>query len=242
MSAATPCRLKAGVICCARHPDTHEWMILLGQDRWRKGWFESNTWSDFGGGMQPRDTGRAIVTAAREFVEETLGLVRLDGKDTNETCTNTAAEVQELQLANPLPMFETPNVSTYYLREIPFDEMLPERYHECWFSLNTLRERARESHRATCLTESRYLKRGLFRMYNSFPLWIKHHPCIRLDYTPHGTLHNIWIPAECLEKCAIQWFSLSGLHLLMHVYPKIFRHSFLPVLQQIVNHLEKEKV
>ena len=65
--------MGAGVIPVASHPETGEPHLLLGRERWLASWKGSCRWSGFEGS---RKDGEDIdATAAREFAEESLGVV-----------------------------------------------------------------------------------------------------------------------------------------------------------------------
>jgi hypothetical protein len=72
----------ASLLCYAVDPMYSRVYFLLGRERtnaqWRAG---SERWSDFGGRTLP-DTTSAEDTAAREFVEETMGMVKFFPHDT----------------------------------------------------------------------------------------------------------------------------------------------------------------
>lgn len=67
--------LAAGIACVAKHPSTHQMYMLLGKDTGSPEWPRvKNKWSDFAGKPDKEDVD-VYETAAREFLEESLGVV-----------------------------------------------------------------------------------------------------------------------------------------------------------------------
>lgn len=72
-----PLFTNAGILCYSVCPDTNEIYFLLCRDRCQPDWPRSaSRWSEFGGRRQ--GTEAAEETAAREFIEESMGLVAIN--------------------------------------------------------------------------------------------------------------------------------------------------------------------
>jgi hypothetical protein len=71
--------VSAGVLCYAYTETTHDIFFLLGKEKSDPNWSQSNKWCDFGGSLQPQETEEQ--GAAREFVEESMGVVSLAMED-----------------------------------------------------------------------------------------------------------------------------------------------------------------
>lgn len=78
--------LGAGVLPFTISPDG-TLFFLLGREQYVQGWRGSETWSAFEGGTKPHDA-NVYETAAREYIEESLGIL-------HETCTrDTISDVR----------------------------------------------------------------------------------------------------------------------------------------------------
>lgn len=71
--------MGAGIIPISVCPDTNVPHLLLGRERWVPSWKGSCTWSGFEGSRKDCESTR--MSAAREFVEESMGCVRLCPND-----------------------------------------------------------------------------------------------------------------------------------------------------------------
>tara|TARA_B110000046_G_C12993224_1_gene398804 strand:+ start:432 stop:1364 length:933 start_codon:yes stop_codon:yes gene_type:complete len=70
--------IGAGILPVALHPERGA-CFLLGKERYINHWRGSLKWSGFEGGRKSEE--EIECTAAREFIEESLGTVRLNGED-----------------------------------------------------------------------------------------------------------------------------------------------------------------
>ena len=93
--------------------------ILLGKERFCSGWrYGSNKWSYFSGKAETDEN--EIITAAREFVEETMGIVSIIRKNINVTVEHVAWGI------------ENGTFSCRVLNSTTLDEDTPSRKHVCY--------------------------------------------------------------------------------------------------------------
>jgi hypothetical protein len=124
---------------------------LLGKERRVHGWADSETWSDFGGRVQPARDTDTEAAAAREFWEETCALVSWGGSapalrvryfDPRAALVRSACVFDEYDsLARALrdrefalSMSGAGNVT--FVKFIPFDAALPHSFDVVWRELH----------------------------------------------------------------------------------------------------------
>jgi hypothetical protein len=113
----------ASITCFCIDPAFNRVYFLLGKERHNYRWpAGSGKWSDFGGGVTGEETG-AEETAAREFVEETLGVVKFSEGD---TLPITSSSDITKQLKEGKYMFKITQGTklrkfVLYVKQIPWD-------------------------------------------------------------------------------------------------------------------------
>lgn len=197
--------VTAGVICFAVAEATQSVFLLLGQE-------QNEQWCDFGGHLQEEED--ALQGAAREFAEESLCVVQLDGEETGKNETERAEQyarlVQDQLQANKYFLrLEISSVEdesklaflpirVYYLKRVHWQPDVAARFAD-------LRQRLLLADDET----------------------LCNHPAINND---------AWF-----EKVAVDWWSVDRLRQVMRNDGKYkeqrFRKSFLPVLNIILNKL-----
>ena len=126
----------ASILCFCTDPIFNRVYFLLGKERHNYRWpAGSGKWSDFGGGVAFEDRD-AEQTAAREFVEETLGMVKFCDQDTLPLTTHTDI-TNQLKRGNY--MFKITQGTTLrkfvmYVKQIPWDP-------ECTYRFSDMRSR-----------------------------------------------------------------------------------------------------
>lgn len=107
--------------------------FLLGKEQENMRWkMASNRWSDFGGRVNGDE--RPERTAAREFLEETMAIVKFNEWDFIPRLTSEDIEKGLesgdycLRITINLPVFKNPMVHVCYLKRIPWDPGLPNRF------------------------------------------------------------------------------------------------------------------
>ena len=107
--------------------------FLLGKEQESQRWkMASNRWSDFGGRVNGDE--RPEKTAAREFLEETMAIVKYNEWDWLPRVTSEDIEKGLesgdycLRITINLPVFKTPMVHVCFLKRVPWDPGLPNRF------------------------------------------------------------------------------------------------------------------
>ena len=116
--------MSAGVLPFAVK-ENGELVFLLGRERERRGRFigRSHVWCDFGGGVSPKI--HSIFGAAREFAEETIGVVV--GKGTNSATVDYISS--RVCPEQPIrSMFGSSVPYDMYIIEIPYDPLICTRF------------------------------------------------------------------------------------------------------------------
>jgi hypothetical protein len=126
----------ASILCFSIDPNFNRVYFLLGKERHNYRWpAGSGKWSDFGGGVTPGDQG-AEHTAAREFVEETLGMVKFSDQDTLPI-TSPDAICDQLKQGNYMfKITQGTKLRTFvmYVKQVPWDP-------ECTYRFSDMRSK-----------------------------------------------------------------------------------------------------
>lgn len=110
----------AGVLPLAFRPTDEgvgETVALLGRERYERGWRDALRWSDFGGGTEPDVDSDEIEAAAREFYEETMGM--LGSRDEIENALRASAS------GGTLRGVRSPKGAVVFALDVPYDANLP---------------------------------------------------------------------------------------------------------------------
>jgi hypothetical protein len=122
----------ASILCFSIDPVFKRIYFLLGKERHNRRWpAGSSKWSDFGGGVIPGDA-CAEQIAAREFVEETLGVVKF-GDNFQVPITSPTEIAEELKAGKYLFKILTGNKYrkfVMFVKQIPWDPECTVRFSE----------------------------------------------------------------------------------------------------------------
>lgn len=140
----SPRLVGAGVLCVSRD-SSGDVVLLLGKEKEVSNWkYGSSKWCCFSGRAEAGET--AISTAAREFLEESCGMVRLHGASQLPSSWEECCAVLERSpsLQNFLKSFRRDAADglqhVTFLCVVPFEEPLPRRFHYVRHALSTLDE------------------------------------------------------------------------------------------------------
>jgi len=112
--------IGASIVPFAVEPMFGHHYFLLGKERGIRGWHDSGKWSDFGGGFMKADVD-AEGCAAREFHEETLGVVACDDAPEVHSISALARRLRNKEYAFRLDVWIRPGVVyVTFVIEIPF--------------------------------------------------------------------------------------------------------------------------
>lgn len=157
--------ISGGVICFSVEPTTQNIYVLLGREVSFEN--EPGVWCDFGGKLKPTES--ALRGAAREFAEESLGVIRLD-RQSNGPSSDPIAEVTDVLARQEyfirISIFTQKNrkVRVYFLKEIPWQPDIATKF----------------ANVRTALEENRW----------------PNHPA---RATADGTLNPHWMEKQCLR-------------------------------------------
>lgn len=120
----------ASLLCFAIDPTYHCMYFLLGKERANSQWLVgSGRWSDFGGGVaDPGET--AEVTAAREFAEETLAVVRYFPGDSVPRMgyDDIVNDLQQRRYTLRLTQGDHQRKFVVFVKQIPWDPAAVDRF------------------------------------------------------------------------------------------------------------------
>ena len=140
----SPRLVGAGVLCISRDA-AGDVVLLLGKEKEVSNWkYGSSKWCSFSGRAEAGET--AVSAAAREFLEESCGMVRLDGSSELPASWEECCAVLERSpsLHNFLKSFrrdaEDGLQHVTFLCPVPFEELLPRRFHYVRHALSALDE------------------------------------------------------------------------------------------------------
>lgn len=231
--------MGAGVVPVAVDPDgvVH---LLLGRERFLPHWKGSCRWSGFEGSRKPDEALRD--TAAREFAEESLGVVL--------ECDALARALRERDywIRIVLRIHHDRRAERYhatYVVPVPWDPELPKRF---------LRTRLDLEHVDRAAQEWRYAaERALVepaaaaereRQHARVERALTAHPGVRVRRDPGtGALASVELNRDHLEKDQVRWWSAEKLGRVLDgrgtLGPDRFRPYFLPVLQTLLQELRR---
>lgn len=234
---------SAGILPYAYVPRTNNIYFLLGQEMFDPRWFASDRWSDFGGTVKANED--EMMCAAREFVEETMGIVLPDvAMDLNNPSTVDVAHMhQQLQDKSYLYRVEciteaVKNTHTHvrkskicYLKRIPWQPHLPEVFR---LVNSTLRRLSILSTPNSQLDFNEPLQ----TFWLSMPTWLQTHPAVNVT-RENDKILTVSVNPEWLEKQQIGWWSLPRLRAVIknggRFKKQMFRYGFLSTLSMILD-------
>lgn len=214
--------VRATLVCFSVAPSTRTCYMLLGQER------HDRQWCDFGGQVEGEET--SAETAAREFAEESLGVVRfsdtlLDLRGSEDVpamyidalATELASHRFLVRLS--LKQNEEPGVRVFFLKEVPWQPDLSTRFQ--WM---------------------------MTRLCSS-PRWSAH-PALQSVREEESDAEEdevrrpeIRLRPEWREKVSIEWWSFDRLKQVLrndgHYKGERFRRCFLPILDMMLRYLSR---
>lgn len=234
MSSSPRKVLSCGVFCYMIEPNTARIYFLLGQERYNNRYPAiTDKWADFAG--LPNENEPEPWAAAREFVEESMGIVKL-GPDQKRL--PVSEQIQ--QIANDLehnrytfrveiPMRDGIRVS--YVKRIPWQ---PEIVYEFWRTRQTVLKLLDTYKFAQNHPNNAPIQAGLYEAYENLPGYLKTHPVLQIE-VKNRTVRSLLLRKEYLEKKRIILWSLPKLLRLMRLfYCPLIRNGFTEVLNQVL--------
>ena len=131
----------ASLLCFSVDPTYGYVYFLLGKERHNSRWPSgSGRWSDFGGGSNDGES--AETTAAREFMEETLAVVKYFNYDVipRTTWTDIAEDLVRGNYTLRLTQGDTQRKFVVFVKQIPWDPASASRFAECRSALTRPRQ------------------------------------------------------------------------------------------------------
>jgi len=185
----------ASLLCFMVDPHHGRMYFLLGKERHVPQWGEgSSRWSDFGGGRKGKETPETV--AAREFTEETMGVVRYFEKDSISAPRRSWRDIslalkrnnylRRYEIAFPHDADETDeqksvkNVYVTYLKQIPWDPHVIVRFRHCRSLLSALRRQLQGL--PFSVQESESLHPPNAALATKRQRWALHHPCVHVQW------------------------------------------------------------
>ena len=232
--------VSAGIFPYSYVPNSDQIYFLVGQEAYNSQWpRHSCRWSDFGGKIEPDET--ETHAAAREFLEESLGVIQLSEKKlppypSNETLeeiqTMLDQQVYTFRVLARIPHTNRPIWRACYVKRIPWQPNIPRVFKKTREKLHFLHG-----------LEKKGKTKELMNYYRSMPHWVHHHPAIETQYSSTGVLSSVHVRSSWLEKQQIRWWSLPQLYYVVQNkgrYKKSqFRMGFLLTLKHILQEFEK---
>jgi len=220
--------ISVGLICFSVEPKTENIFLLLGKETCFENFQSSRgVWCDFGGKPLPSEL--THETAAREFVEESLGCVqisnrRLQSEEMQQQVKQMLKDKQyykKIQVVSATYWLQHNKVRkdalrVYYLKEIPWQPHIRDAFQ---------------------LTRNHLLHIKQTGKISRCPFSMRRHPALILNFT-RPVVNNHY-----LEKHAIKWWSLDRLTEVLEKEGRFknqrFRKSFLPILAIVVQKLKR---
>jgi 8-oxo-dGTP pyrophosphatase MutT (NUDIX family) len=206
------------ILCFSIEPKTKSIYFLLGQEKYNKSWPQgSMKWSGFGGIVKQNES--IERGAAREFVEETLGVIpNMDNVDTIETML-----INHQYWRKFIYERNTGFIATCFVKEIEWDPTIPTYFKKRSHHLNNLRSLP------------------TFYVFNDLPQDCKNHPAIKI--TQINNIPKIIVHKDYLEKKQLKWWSIYQLLYEIEHEKYKFRKAWLwtiiPVFKRIYHLLAK---
>jgi hypothetical protein len=220
--------ISVGIICFSVEPKTQNIFLLLGKETCFKNLKSSRgVWCDLGG--KPHALELPHETAAREFVEESMGCVQMfpTSMQSEDMQTEVTKLLKNKQYAKKIQvvsktywkqneMRRQDFIRMYYLKEIPWQPHIPQTFQVMRKHLLHIKNTGKTS---------------------GCPFSMRRHPALTLTFPCPSVSNNY------LEKCALNWWSLDRLNEVLQkkgrYKSQLFRKSFLPVLKIVVHILKR---
>lgn len=245
--------MSAGVICYCVAPGTNQVYFLLGKEQKSVQYMDnSHRWCSFEGG--PKEHESPVYTAAREFVEETMGIVPILNNDQPFTRIEdaiTMIEHQEYTYSIRTVINETndPRYRLTFVKRIPWLPELPEKFARY---RNLLMNLQRKLQIYRTLTQDNSQERFeqwncIVEHYNRYIDFLRGHPALTLFNSNNSEIPDVQdmhVNMDFLEKDYIMLWSIPRLMKVLQQKGRYrgfrFRRSFLPTLGVLLKRLKKD--
>ncbi len=207
--------ITGGILCFSVEPKTQNIYVLLGRETCFEQMDSSQgSWCDFGGKIDASES--AISGAAREFSEESLCTVKMFFKQ-EHTYTHYIDTIKQmlqdenyfLKISIILPQKDgSEHVRVYYLKEIPWQPDIEEKFSEIRSKLRTVES-------------------------NGVPCSLRNHPAIKED----NTVNRHFLEKHSIGWWSIDRLAEVVRNRGKYKHHR-FRRSFLPILRLIVHKLQ----
>ena len=237
----------AGILPFMRRPGPNgpSVRLLLGQEEYRCDWNQGGCWYAFEGRVQGGED--MYSNAAREFVEETMGSVQINGS----TCPDTIAQslrdgeyTLSICVTNGgAPVDKSVRCHVTFLVEVPWDDDVAVRFMQTRMPIAKLQTAcsavatARERSAAgDSPRRQRAAVRRTWDLFDALPREMRTHPAI-VTHTQDGE-RRIALRCEHMEKRSIELYAPTELCELFH--NPVTRHRirlrlrFVPVLKAVL--------
>lgn len=243
----------AGVVPMSICPSTGVPHILLGQERYVRGWSGSLKVSGFEGGNKQSESPEQ--NAARECHEETLGLVYNSEMACNADLVN-GKFVMRIAIGSRTKTHVT------YLTRVPWIENIRSKFKELrsfLVELDVIANKFESVNRkmrvvlADELPEEGWTRPGLSKSTIAYAQSIRKTLEDKLQSSPHGShtaititrednvLKRVKVNNDYLEKIEVQYISVQSANDMLHRRRSIIRPFFRPVLAAICAHVLYEQ-
>ena len=249
--------VSAGLLCYAYAENTHDIFFLLGRDRTSHDWPRgSNKWSDFGGCLDDGET--EIEGAAREFVEESMGIVPFPQEDLADLRVvppfmkpeyvgrvlekkkftfRVAMDVSDRRgFQVPVDPTQTPRapvrkLRVCYVKRIPWLPDLPERFDQVRDCIDRIKN----------LVQDNFMTEAI-QYYHSLSMEMQNHPALTIARDQQGKISSLSVNPDFCEKQQIGWWSLHRLRSVLknggsYKSKFCFRIGFLSTLAVVIEQL-----
>jgi hypothetical protein len=213
-----PATFSAGVLPFCDDPQGNRYVLLGKEDTVLR--FGSRRWADFGGSAKGDETPEQ--TAAREFVEETMGAVPFFRSDVGQPPrTQWDDIVKHLEHNN-------------YAAKVRMES--GRRKPSVTFVCNVPWDPDAQSMFATMRSVADVVQRGQHCMSAASQPWV--HPMLRIGTNAHGSA-IVGVESEWAEKRALRLWSLPSLRLVRDnnglLQGEYFRHAFVATLTPLLD-------
>jgi hypothetical protein len=236
------------ILCYSIEPTSNTLYILLGREQHIKNWDEGSLkWSGFGGLI---NTNESIEHGtAREFVEETLGVVNISDQSKNSpnSCVNNYESISDvtkmlidMKYDKMMRIKNGDNFIIYrFIKEIKWNPYLPQKFNKCRTILKLLKDKLKLYKYVMRMYGSQSvelikLEEELIKYVESLPDYIKTHPALNFKYN-NNIIYQFQINKCFLEKNKLEWWSITKLRINLKKNIKIFRPTWAKYMNHYLN-------
>lgn len=207
----------AGLLLFCRHPSDGRILFAMARESvLKRSHCKSQYWSGFEGSSKALET--EIETAAREFIEESLGVFR--GLETYAKVENVLKKELYLCKIRLIAVNKTGGTSRYttYLKEVDFDESAAKRFSQNRRCLRCIKTINSNMSRCDSVLAEYYHKNARF---------LNMHPSINI-FKQNGEVCRIEINEEFMEKDTIEFWDVPRLSRLLRNHGKLDSNMIKP--------------